>query len=103
MKKAIIVALMLIFCSIAISAHAFNCGEGGRYLATTGMHKYKILKNCGPPMHKEKVGVDIKKRSVRIIEEWVYIVDWYGHKNMYMLRINAKGVVAEIVYMGEKE
>ena len=85
MKSFIILVstLTFLFC-FAISTYAFRCGDGGRNLASDGMHKYQILKDCGPPFSKEIVGVDKKGGSYRIVEEWLYIINDYGHKQMYL-------------------
>ena len=104
MKKFITLAVVLtLLCASAIYTYAFRCGEGGRYLATEGRHKYQILKDCGPPVLKEIFGVDKKGGSYRIIEEWLYIIDKYGHKQMYLLKFDKKGILVEIDYLGEQK
>lgn len=102
MKQFIVLAATLTFlCCFAASTHAFTCKDGS--LAREGMHKYEILSNCGPPVSKEIVGVDEKDGSYRKIEEWLYIVDVYGHKQMYLIRFDEKGIAREIVWLGEQK
>ena len=104
MKKVIILAVALtLFCTFTFYSYAFYCGKDGRYLATEGRHKYQILKDCGPPVVKEDVGVAKKGGTYRIIEEWYYIIDKYGHKNMYRLKFDEKGILVEIDSLGEQK
>ena len=104
MKKVIILAVALtLFCTSVFCSYAFYCGEGGRYLATEGRHKYQILKDCGPPVSKEIVGVDKKSGSYRIVEEWLYLIEKYGHKQMYLLKFDEKGILVEIDWLGEQK
>ena len=104
MKKFIILAAILTFlCCSAASTHAFRCGDGGRNLASKGMHKYQILKDCGPPVSKEIVGVDEKDGSYRIVEQWLYIINDYGHKQMYLIKFDGKGIAVEIDWLGEQK
>ena len=104
MKKVIILAVALtLFCTFTFYSYAFYCGKDGRYLATEGRHKYQILKDCGPPVSKEIVGVDKKGGSYRIAEEWLYIIESYGHKYMYLLKFDRKGILVEIDSLGEQK
>ena len=104
MKKAIIFAVTLtLFCSSAFHGYAFSCGKGERYLATEGSHKYQILKDCGPPVVKEDMGVAKKDGTYRIIEEWYYIIDEDDHKNMYRLKFDEKGILVETDFLGEQK
>jgi hypothetical protein len=104
MKKVIILAVALtLFCTFTFYSYAFYCGKDGRYLATEGRHKYQILKDCGPPVVKEDVGVAKKGGTYSIIEEWYYIIDKDGHKNMYRLKFDEKGILVEIDSLGEKK
>lgn len=104
MNKAILfVATLTLFCTSAFHSYAFSCGKGGTYLATEGRHKYQILKDCGPPVVKEDVGVAKKDGTYRIIEEWYYIIDKDGHKNMYRLKFDEKGMLVEIDFLGEQK
>lgn len=100
-KIFILTVLTGIFLSVA-STYAFNCGKDGRKLATTGMNKHQILKDCGPPQSREIVGFDEKGGKYRIVEEWVYVINSYGRKQMYLLKIDNKGIVAEIEWLGEQ-
>ena len=99
--KFVLAVLTLIILSVG-NTDAFNCGKDGRKLATKGMNKHQILKDCGPPLSREAVGFDKKGGKYRIIEEWVYVINEYGHKQMYLLKIDDKGVVAEIEWLGEQ-
>ncbi len=104
MKKFIIFAVVLtLLCISAVYTYAFRCGDGGKYIATKGMHKDQLLKDCGRPESKEIVGVDKKGGSYRIVEEWLYIVKYYGKKQMYLLKFNRKGILVEIDWLGEQK
>ena len=104
MKNFIILISILTFlCCSAGTTHAFRCGDGGRNLAQEGMHKYRILKDCGPPVSKEIVGVDEKDGTYRKVEEWLYIINEYGHKQMYLIKFDGKGVAAKIDWLGEQK
>ena len=104
MNKAILyLAALTLFCASAFHSYAFSCGKGEKYIATEGWHKYQILKDCGPPVIKEDVGVAKKDGTYRIIEEWYYIIDKYGHKNMYRLKFDEKGIMVEIDFLGEQK
>ncbi len=97
--------LTIAFLSIlmaASSAYAFRCGPEGQKLARKGMHKYQILKDCGPPISSETVGIDKRGGSYRFIEEWVYIVKSNGRKYMYIIRFDDKGIAGQIKYLGEQ-
>jgi hypothetical protein len=98
---ALAALLTFLFISVAI-ANAFNCGADGSKLATKGMNKYQILSDCGPPASKEAVGFDKKGGQYRIVEHWLYIINEYGHKQMYLLKINGEGIVDEIEWLGEQ-
>ena len=102
MKKIVILVIVLtLLCTSAFYTYAFHCGDGNRKLALEGMHKYQVLNDCGPPFSKEIVGVDKKGGSYRIVEEWLYIVKYYGKKQMYLLKFDRKGILVEIDRMGE--
>ena len=104
MKNFIIFAVVLtLFCTSADYIDAFRCGDGDKYLATKGMHKYQILKDCGPPESKEIVGVDKKGGAYRIAEEWLYIITTRGQNQMYLLKLDEKGILVEIDWLGEQE
>jgi hypothetical protein len=97
--KTLLVVLMILF--LSVSAGAFNCGPNNQKLATKGMSKYQILKDCGGPVSSQVVGYDIRGSRLRIVEEWVYITESYGVRQMYLLKINGKGVVADIEWLGD--
>jgi hypothetical protein len=103
-KQFIILAVMLTFlCCFATSIYAFRCGTGGRNLAMKGMHKYQILKDCGPPVSKEIVGLDRRGESYRIIEDWLYIINKYGVKQMYLIRFDGNGIAVKIKWLGKQK
>ena len=91
-----------ILCSFSLSAYAFRCGEYNQLLATEGMHKYQILKDCGPPDIKEDVGVDNRHGSYRIVEEWIYIMEENNKDQMYIIKFDSNGVSKSIEWLGEK-
>jgi hypothetical protein len=98
---AIILALAVIALTSQVGVHAFSCGKNNSNLANVGMHKNQILKDCGPPASREAVGWDKRGGKIRIAEEWTYIQNNYGKRQMYLLRINGQGYVAEIEWLGE--
>ena len=96
----------IVFLSIFVAAssvYAFRCGPGGRNIAREGMHKYQVLKDCGQPISRETIGLDRSGGSYRFIEEWVYIEEDYGRKQMYIIRFNEKGIAGEIEWLGEQK
>ncbi len=80
----------------------FPLWPGGRNIASEGMHKYQILKDCGQPISRETVGIDKRGGSYRFIEEWVYIEENRGNKYMYIIRFDNKGIAGEVEYLGEQ-
>jgi hypothetical protein len=84
-------------------AFAFRCGPGLRLLASEGMHKQEILKDCGPPASREIVGVDEDEGSHRIIEEWVYVIDERGHQQVYLVKFDSGNMAVGIEWLGEKK
>lgn len=104
MKKSIILASSLaVLCGFASAAQAFRCGEGNKYLASEGMHKYQILKDCGEPYLREDVGYDKKNGSYRVMEEWVYIINDTGNNQMYLIKFNKDGIADSIEWLGEQK
>ena len=103
MGKLIIWGTMLIFlCGTILNAYAFRCGTVNQNLAAEGMHKQQILNECGPPFTKEIVGVDEFWISSRIVEEWIYIINEYGYKHMYIIKFDGNGKAVEIEWLGEQ-
>jgi hypothetical protein len=104
MKNFIIFLIVIILlCSAVSSTYAFRCGDRGNNLARERMHKYQILKDCGPPISREIIGFDKRVNLYRIIEEWVYVIDHYGNKQMYLLNFNGEGILVDIEWLGEQE
>jgi hypothetical protein len=100
MFRWIIILSVLLF---SYTSYAFNCGANNNRLATEGMHKYQILKECGAPLHSQVVGYNYGAGKIRIVEEWVYIIKAHGIKQMYLLKIGGNGVVAKIEWLGKVE
>jgi hypothetical protein len=100
--KIFVLSVLTIILFSVVNTYAFNCGKDGVKLAVEGMNKHQILKDCGPPFSKETIGFDKKGGKYRIVEEWVYIINEYGHKQMYLLKIDVNGIVDEIEWLGEQ-
>jgi len=104
MKKIMVVMAMttvLWLTAPIASALAMRCGKG---LVSEGDHKYEVLATCGQPLSREKVGIDHKRVGEwRIVEEWLYVIKRYGHKQMYLLKFDGSGLVREIKWLGEKK
>jgi hypothetical protein len=66
------------------------------------MHKYQILKDCGPPTIKEDVGVDNRHGSYKIVEEWIYIMEENNKNQMYLIKFDSNDVAKSIEWLGEK-
>ena len=76
----------------------------GNKIVTVGDHKYEIMAACGQPVSREVVGVDNKRVGEwRIVEEWLYIIEKYGHKQMYLLEFDSDGCAREIKWLGEQK
>jgi hypothetical protein len=103
MVKLMIGETLLIVLGVAIvNAYAFRCGEANQNLAAEGMYKQQILNECGPPFSKEIVGVDEVGKSYRIVEEWMYIINEYGYKHMYLIQFDENGKAIKIDWLGEQ-
>ncbi len=100
---ALIAAITVVILHLATPAHAFRCGYDRQYLASEGMHKGEIENNCGAPLRKEVVGADRRAGSIRIIEEWTYLIDEYGHKQRYLIRFDRQGIARKIEWLGEQK
>ncbi|MCM2264286.1 MAG: DUF2845 domain-containing protein [Desulfuromonadales bacterium] len=101
-KHIILVSSLTILCCFASWSYAFRCGDGNRYLATEGMHKYQILKDCGEPYSREDVGYDKNHGSYRVIEEWIYIIEDTGNKQMYLIKFDRNGIADSVEWLGEQ-
>jgi len=100
-KHALILVLLLSFLFIFHSyALAFRCGENGTKIADEGMHKYQILADCGPPTAKQVVGVNKRYGGYRIVEEWVYILNYTGTGQIYVIRFDGEGIAVKIDWIG---
>ncbi|MBW1644753.1 MAG: DUF2845 domain-containing protein [Deltaproteobacteria bacterium] len=101
MKRIIVVIVALALLATTTRALAMRCG---RNLVSEGDHKYQVLAACGQPAVRERVGIDNKRLGeYRIVEEWLYIINEYGHQQMYLLRFDGEGRLREIEWLGEKQ
>jgi len=101
MKRFIIITITFCLLIGVSPLYAMRCGKN---LVTEGDHKYEVIAACGQPDSREVVGVDNKHvGEYRIVEEWLYIIERYGHKQMYLLEFDGDGRVREINWLGEKK
>lgn len=102
MKKFILIIVAVFFLAVTTdSTLAMHCGKG---LVSEGDHKYELLATCGQPVSREIVGIDNKHvGEYRIVEEWLYVIEQYGHKQMYLMKFDGSGYVREIKWLGEKK
>ena len=101
MKKFFITITTLCLLIGASQSYAMHCGKN---LVIKGDHKYEVIAACGQPDSREVVGVDNKHvGEYRIVEEWLYIIERYGHKQMYLLKFDEDGRVQEIEWLGEQK
>ena len=101
MKRFIIIIITLCLLIGASQSYAMHCGKN---LVTKGDHKYEVIAACGQPNSREVIGVDHKHvGEYRIVEEWLYIIERYGHKQMYLLKFDGDGRVREIEWLGEQK
>ena len=101
-KLIVWAAVLILLCGTITSAYAFRCGKVNQNLAAEGMHKQQILNECGPPFTREIVGFDESGISSRIVEEWIYIINEYGYKHMYIIKFDGNGKAVEIDWLGEQ-
>jgi len=98
---AVLLSMIITFTIGAPAARAFRCG---RNLVSEGDHKYEVLSACGQPTIRETIGIDHKwVGEYRIIKEWLYVIERYGHKQMYRLRFDGDGVLRQIEWLGEQQ
>ena len=102
MQKFVLIIVAVLFLAVTTdSALAMHCGKK---LVVEGDHKYEVLAACGQPASREVVGIDNKHvGEYRIVEEWLYITEKYGHKQMYLLKFDGEGLVREIKWLGEQK
>jgi len=94
------VLLLSFICSFPSPSYAFRCGHNLNRIATVGMHKYKVLKDCGTPASKEIIGIDSRGRLSRIVEQWLYVINAYGNRQLYLIKFDRHDIAQEIVWMG---
>lgn len=103
MRKIIVVGIFFLSLILATSSFAFRCGEYGNNLASTGMTKQKILIDCGVPISKNYLNKYNKRKKYRMVEEWIYITEKWGKKQVHAIRFNRNGVVVEVEWLGEQK
>ena len=94
--------IFIILCGTLLNANAFRCGEVNQNLAAEGMYKQQILNECGPPFSKEIVGIYDSGNTYQIVEEWIYIINEYGYKHMYLIQFDGNGKAIKIDWLGEQ-
>jgi len=101
-KKFVLIIVAVLFLAVTTDQTlAMHCGKG---LVSEGDHKYEVLATCGQPVTREVTGVDHKYvGEYRIVKEWLYIIEKYGHKQMYLLKFDGDGLIREIKWMGEQK
>lgn len=105
MKKLMVVAAaaVVVLCLSAgvVFAGGMRCGMK---IVSEGDHKYEVIAACGQPASRETIGIDHKRVGEwRIVEEWLYIIEKYGHKQMYLLRFDGNGRARQIKWLGEQK
>jgi len=101
-KKFVLIIVAVLFLAVTTdSILAMHCGKN---VVSEGDHKYEVLAACGQPASREVVGIDNKHvGEYRIVEEWLYIIEKYGHKQMYLLEFDGEGLIREIKWLGEQK
>lgn len=88
-RFALYVIFLLFFATTALYAESLiNCAIGGS--ASLGDLKQKVRMSCGEPERIETIGyidkmIDQQRIRVMKIEEWIYIIPFYGKQNYYSL------------------
>ena len=102
MKKFVLIIVAVLFLAVTTdSTLAMHCGKN---VVSEGDHKYEVLAACGQPVSRETIGIDHKQVGEwRIVEEWLYVIERYGHKQMYLLRFDGDGCVRKIKWLGEQK
>ncbi|MBN2233303.1 MAG: DUF2845 domain-containing protein [Deltaproteobacteria bacterium] len=97
----VIMIMLVTFLATAAPARAMRCGKD---LVSAGDHKYEVLATCGDPVIREDIGIDHKQvGEYRIIEEWLYVIERYGKRQMYRLRFDGDGILRDIEWLGERK
>ena len=73
-NKCVKIFLLMLMTLISASSIALRCGN---YLIDEGDNKYEVIKRCGQPIFKDRVGqIDHEVNGYRIkimnLEEWIY-------------------------------
>jgi hypothetical protein len=95
--------VFIISCGTGLTAHAFRCGEANQNIVGVGMYKQQILNECGPPYSREVVGLYDSGNTYQIVEEWIYVIDEYGYKHMYLIQFDGNGKAVKIDWIGEQK
>ena len=103
MEKIIIIGTILFTLVLATSSVAFRCGEYGNNLASSGMTKKEISSDCGRPLSIKRIRKFNAKKRCRMIEEWIYIVEEWGNKQVHAIRFDKHGVAVEEEWLGLQE
>jgi len=101
MELVLAVVMILVLVLAAGPVFAMHCGNR---IISEGDHKYEVLAACGRPVSREQIGIDHKRVGEwRIVEEWLYIIEKYGHRQMYLLRFDGDGRLREVKWLGEQK
>lgn len=104
MKKIMVMTVtVVVLCLSAgfVFAGGMRCGT---QIVSEGDHKYEVIAACGQPVSRETIGIDHKRVGEWcIVEEWLYIIEKYGHKQMYLLRFDGNGRARQIKWLGEQK
>ena len=95
--------IFIISCGTILNAYAFRCGEVNQNIVGEGMYKQQILNECGPPFSREVVGLYDPGDTYQIVEEWIYIINEYGYRQVYLLQFDGNGKAVEIDWLGEQK
>ncbi len=96
-------AIFIILCGSSLNAYAFRCGDVNQNIVGVGMYKQQILNECGPPFSREIVGLYDSGNTYQIVEEWIYIINEYGYKHMYLIQFDGNGKALKIEWIGEQK
>ncbi len=110
MRKFLLILALVLF--TAIQAEAMHCGNK---IVSRGDSKYTVIARCGQPAminqlgwnthtsgyHERSTGRCYRRFETRIVEEWLYIIEKHGHKQMYRVRFDDNGYVHRIEWLGE--
>lgn len=107
MRIRFTILLIVLFFSTATTLYAeslINCTHGGS--ASLGDLKQEVRLSCGEPERIELIGYidkmqDQNRIRVMKIEEWIYLIPYYGEQNYYSLVFEGNKLVT-IEHAGSK-